>query len=309
LAASPKTGWRIGFVGLGQMGSRMAQRLVAAGYDVVAFDVDAAAIARLVEAGASAAKSPQALAEVCEIVLCSLPRPEVVEEVILGANGLADGRAIKLVVDLSTTGSVKLAHVAAVLASKGIALVDAPVSGGVGAAEGGTLTFMIAGEPAARAEAEPILQRLGSHLFVIGDTPGLGQKMKLINNMLCAANAVAAFEALVIGVKGGLEAETMLKVINVSSGRSFITTDKAPQCVLPRTFPPRFATELLLKDLRLGVEEARADAAPLWMMEAALEFVSTAIVEGDPTADYASLIRYFERRAGVEVSGNSGATG
>lgn len=308
MEASPQFSEKIGFVGLGQMGSRMARRLVDAGLDVVVFDVDAAAVAKLVEDGASAAESPHALADLCEIVLCSLPRPDVVEHVVLGTGGLAEGRSIKLVVDLSTTGSVKLAQITAVLASNNIALLDAPVSGGIGAAEAGTLTFMIAGEPAARDRVQAILQCLGSNLFVIGDTPGLGQKMKLINNMLCAANAVAAFEALVIGVKGGLEAETMLNVINVSSGRSFITTDKVPQCVLPRTFPPRFATELLLKDVKLGVAEARLNAAPLCMMDAALDLLATAIEEGDPTADYANLIKYFERRAGVEVAGNPGET-
>ena len=307
MSGSPQSGQRVGFVGLGQMGSRMAARLVAAGYDLVVFDTDNAAVARLVGSGASSASSLLALADTCHTVLCSLPRPDVVEQVILAHEGLGEGAAVKLIVDLSTTGSVVTGQVAAALAEKGIVLVDAPISGGVTAAEAGTLTIMIAGESNARGQVDAILGCLGSKRFVIGNEPGLGQKMKLINNMLCAANAVTTFEALVAGVKGGLDAETMLNVINVSSGRSFISTDKVPECVLPRTFPPRFATELLLKDLKLGVEEARANNAPLWMLEAALEFTCTAIAEGDPTADYASLIKYFELRAGVEVAGSKGA--
>jgi len=300
---------KIGFVGLGQMGSRMAGRLMRAGFDLVVCDVDEAAVARLAKAGASQTRTPRDLADACEVVLCSLPMPEVVSRVTMGEDGLARGRAVKVVVDLSTTGSVVEEKLAAGLASRGITLLDAPVSGGVGAAEAGNLTLMIAGDHAARARVDSILQCLGSNLFVIGDTPGLGQKMKLINNMLCAANAVTTFEALVTGVKGGLDAETMLNVINVSSGRSFISTDKVPQCVLPRTFPPRFAVELLLKDLKLGVDEARASEAPLWMMNAALEFITSAIEEGDPSADYATLIKYFERRAGVEVAGKAGVSG
>lgn len=293
---------RIGFIGLGQMGARMAARLVAAGCDVLVHDLDEAVVARLVAAGATAAGSSAEVGDACGIVLCSLPRPEIVRAVILGPDGVTSGRTVQLVVDLSTTGSLVTESIAAALADKGIAFIDAPVSGGVGAAEAGGLTIMMAGPPNARSRAEGILRHLGSNLFVIGDRPGLGQKMKLVNNMLCAANAVTTFEALVAGVKGGLDASTMLDVINVSSGRSFISTDKVPQCVMPRTFPPRFATELLLKDMKLGVEEAGQDGASLWMLTAALDFLQTAIAEMNPSDDYAGLIRYFERRANVEVS-------
>lgn len=292
---------KIGFIGLGQMGSRMAARLIGNETDLLVFDLDAAAVARLTEQGATYCDSPRAIADACEVVLCSLPRPEIVEHVLLGAEGVLHGSAVKIVIDLSTTGSVVSARMAEALAKHDIALVDAPVSGGVGAAEAGTLTLMIAGPLDARRAVEPVLQRLGTNLFVIGDEPGLGQKLKLINNMLCAANAVTTFEALVIGAKGGLDVKRMIDVINVSSGRSFISTDKVPQCVLPRTFPPRFATELLLKDMKLGVNEARASDSPLWMMNSALEFLDEAILECDPKADYATLIQYFERRAGVEV--------
>jgi 3-hydroxyisobutyrate dehydrogenase len=298
---------QVGFVGLGQMGSRMAARLVGAGLEIIAFDIDPAAVAELVARGATAAHTLREVADRAAIILCSLPRPDVVERAILGENGLAGGSAVELIIDLSTTGTLKLKEIAVALATKGIDLVDAPVSGGVGGAAAGTLTLMIAGKPEARNRVDALLRHLGSNLFIIGDTPGLGQKMKLVNNMLCAANAVVAFEAMVMGVKGGLDAQTMLDVINVSSGRSFITTDKLPQCVLPRSFPPRFATELLLKDLKLAVDEAEADSAPLWMMPAALEFIATAMDEGNPQADYASLIKYFERRSQVEVTGRTTA--
>ena len=296
----------VGFIGLGQMGSRMAARLVGGDQELNVFDLDEHAVNRLITLGAVSQASPRAIGDTCGIVLCSLPRPEVVEQVLLAEGGLSDGHAVKTIVDLSTTGSKVTERVGAALAAKGIALVDAPVSGGVAAAEAGSLTFMIAGDPDARSQVAPVLASLGTHLFVIGDNPGLGQKMKLINNMLCAANAVTAFEALVAGVKCGLDAETMLDVINVSSGRSFISTDKVPQCVLPRTFPPRFATELLLKDMKLGVDEALAADAPLWMMTSALQFMSEAINEMDPADDYAGLIRYFERRAGVEFAPSKG---
>jgi 3-hydroxyisobutyrate dehydrogenase len=292
----------IGFVGLGQMGSRMAARLVDAGLQVVAFDIDSAALQKLVTRGASAAASPAAVAAQAPIIFCSLPQPHIVEQIMIGDGGLSGGTAVEIIVDLSTTGPTKVIQIAAHLRPHGIELVDAPVSGGIGGAEAGKISIMVSGSPAALARVQPLLRDMGDRIFVLGEAPGLGQKMKLVNNMLVAANAVAAFEALVMGVKSGLDATLMLDVINASSGRSFITTDKIPQCVLPRTFPQRFATNLLYKDLKLGVEEASLIGAPLWMMEAAQRFMAQAMEETDPTADYASLIKYFERRAGVEVA-------
>ena len=292
----------IGFIGLGQMGSRMAARLVDQGLPVVAFDVDQAALAKLAARGASVAESPEAVGTKAEIVICSLPLPHIVEQVMIGEAGVSHGSAVEIIVDMSTIGPSKVIQIAEHLRKRGIELVDAPVSGGVGGAEAGTLSLMVSGSPDALARVEPILRHLGNRIFVLGEAPGLGQKMKLINNMLVAANAVAAFEAMVMGVKSGLDADTMLEVINASSGRSFITTDKIPDCVLPRTFPRRFATNLLYKDLKLGIEEASLMDAPLWMMHAAFGFLAKAMEETDPTADYASLIEYFEHRAGVEVS-------
>jgi 3-hydroxyisobutyrate dehydrogenase len=283
----------IGFVGLGQMGSRMAARLVDAGLQVVAFDIDSAALQKLVTRGASAAASPAAVAAQAPIIFCSLPQPHIVEQIMIGDGGLSGGTAVEIIVDLSTTGPTKVIQIAAHLRPHGIELVDAPVSGGIGGAEAGKLSIMVSGSPAALARVQPLLRHMGDRIFVLGEAPGLGQKMKLVNNMLVAANAVAAFEALVMGVKSGLDATLMLDVINASSGRSFITTDKIPQCVLRRTFPQRFATNLLYKDLKLGVEEASLIGAPLWMMEAAQRFMAQAMEETDPTADYASLIKYF----------------
>ena len=293
----------IGFIGLGQMGARMAARLVASGARVVAFDVDAVALARLVDLGATPATSAADVASQALVVLCSLPRPDIVEVVMLGPDGIATGSAVEVVIDLSTTGSAKIAEIAAALAERQIDLVDAPVSGGVGGAEAGTLTLMVSGNPAAVARVDPILRLLGDKIFVMGDAPGLGQKMKLVNNMLVAAHALAAFETLVMGAKSGLDPVRMVEVVNASSGRSFITTDKIPQCVLPRTFPPRFATELLLKDVKLGMAEAAAIGCNMPVMARTLELIEQAMAEGDPHADYTALIRYFERRAGVELSG------
>lgn len=286
------------------MGSRMAGRIVQSGAELIVCDVNADAVANLAEQGAIAAETPAHIAEQAAIILCSLPTPAIVETVLFGKNGLVEGGAVKIIVDLSTTGAFKIIEFADRLKQHGICLVDAPVSGGVDGAAAGALSIMVSGNPEAVEQVSPILGLLGKNIFVMGDEPGLGQRMKLVNNMLVAANAVSAFETLVLGTKAGLDPTRMVEVINASSGRSFITTDKVPQCVLPRTFPARFATELLYKDVKLGIEEAAAVGSRLWMMEAAFRLIGQAMAEGDPKADYATLIHYFERRSRVEVKGD-----
>ena len=146
-------------------------------------------------------------------------------------------------------------RLAGLFQEKGVAFVDAPVSGGVIGAEQGTLSVMAAGDCQAFDIVEPLLCALGRNVFYVGARPSMGQAMKLVNNMLAATNAVATFETLVMGAKAGLDTQVMLDVINVSSGRNSAALDRVPQCVLPRTFPMRFARSLLYKDVRLWVEE------------------------------------------------------
>lgn len=146
-------------------------------------------------------------------------------------------------------------RLAGLFKEKGVAFVDAPVSGGVIGAEQGTLSVMAARDCQAFDIVEPLLCALGRNVFYVGARPSMGQAMKLVNNMLAATNAVATFETLVMGAKAGLDTQVMLDVINVSSGRNSAALDRVPQCVLPRTFAMRFARSLLYKDVRLWVEE------------------------------------------------------
>lgn len=285
---------KAGFIGLGRMGYHMAERLLAAKHQLVVFDTDPAALDRLVQSGATAATDVQTLANEVETILLSLPTPDVVSDV---ARAISHGKA-RVVVDLSTTGPETSTHIHASLAKEGISFIDAPVSGGPAGAEAGTLAIMLSGEEQAVQQVQPYLDELGRS-FYLGSKPGLGQAMKVINNTLCTVSNVAAFEGLILGTKLGLDSKTMLDVINASSGRSFATEVKIPQCILDRSFPMRFTTELLEKDTRLCIDTAKSNDVPMPVSENALAFLQQGIERGFGKEDYGRLITILEEKTGV----------
>lgn len=291
----------IGFIGLGIMGSRMAARLVDAGHTLVVHDLNEAAVAALVAKGATAARSAAEAATRSDVVLLSLPTPDVVEAVLTGPGGVIESKRARIVIDTSTTGSQVIVRAAPQLAVKGMTLIDAPVSGGVSGAANGTLTVMAGGDAKAFEAVRPILEVIGTTVTHMGDKPGLGQAMKLVNNMLSAAGTLAAMEVLVAGAKAGLDPQKMLDVINVSSGRCFGTEVKIPECILPGTFPMRFSTNLLHKDVALGVAEAEAMGARMWVVKCARDLLAYSKEQGDGALDYAHIITYFEEWAGGDA--------
>ncbi len=288
---------KIGLIGLGNIGVHFGTRLLAAGHELLVHDRSAEAQERLVAKGAKACGSAKEMASLVEIVLLCLPMPRVVVDV---AAEVAEGDKVRIVVDLSTTGPSATKEVEALLKAKNIAMVGAPVSGGTVAAEKGTLAVMPAGPQNVFEEIEPLLKVIGKNIFYLGADPSLGQTMKIINNTLYATTMVASSEALVYGVKAGLDPKMMLDVINVSSGRSFATIERIPQCVLDRSFPIRFTTELLHKDIKMCIDEAEKIGAPMLVNPATRQFLAFAISQGDGQKDNAYPIRHFEQWAGVE---------
>jgi 3-hydroxyisobutyrate dehydrogenase len=288
---------KIGLIGLGNIGVHFGTRLLAAGHELLVHDRSAEAKERLVAKGAKACGSAKEMASLVEIVLLCLPMPRVVVDV---AAEVAEGDKVRIVVDLSTTGPSATKEVEALLKAKNIAMVGAPVSGGTVAAEKGTLAVMPAGPQNVFEEIEPLLKVIGKNIFYLGADPSLGQTMKIINNTLYATTMVASSEALVYGVKAGLDPKMMLDVINVSSGRSFATMERIPQCVLDRSFPIRFTTELLHKDIKMCIDEAEKIGAPMLVNPATRQFLAFAISQGDGQKDNAYPIRHFEQWAGVE---------
>jgi len=290
----------VGFIGVGRMGGPMARRLLEAGYGVTIYDTSEAALAAHEKLGAKRAESPAAVASAAEIVIGSLPTPPIVEAVALGPKGVIEGTQVKIFIDVSTTGSVYAKRIAAGLAKKGIVQVDAPVSGGVKGAENGTLAVMVSCSDEIYARVQAILAVIGK-LFHVGKEPGQGQTMKLMNNLLSATAMAISSEAVVMGVKAGLDPQMIVDVINAGSGRNSATQDKIPRCVIPRTFDFGFALALLNKDVRLCMEEADAMGVPMIVGNSVRQLLAiTAVTEG-PNADMTDVVKSVERWAGVKV--------
>ncbi|MCB4820624.1 NAD(P)-dependent oxidoreductase [Roseicella aerolata] len=296
----------LGFVGLGAMGAPMVRRLLGAGHRVLVHDVQAAAVAAAVSRGAEGRDSPAAVAAEAEVVLVSLPTPDVVRQVALGPNGLmdglAEGGALRIYVDLSTTGAQVAQAVAEGLAPRGVTALDAPVSGGVAGAEAGTLSVMAAGEPAAFERVRPVLEVIGSNTVLVGEKVGLGQTLKLVNNLLAATTWAAACEALAMGTKAGLDPELMVNVINKSSGRSFPTERFAAGPVLTRRFDFGFRMELMAKDMRLALQEAEALGLVMPTSRAAQLLYGLAMAGGGAKGDVSELVKVTEDWASVEIT-------
>jgi 2-hydroxy-3-oxopropionate reductase len=291
---------RLGFVGLGHMGSRIARTLLGKGHELLVFDLRKDAVDVLVAAGASAAASARDVASQCEAVFVCLPTPEAVQEVASGANGLSGGTKIRTYIDLSTTGPLVAQAVAWQLRPLGITCLDAPVSGGLGAAERGTLSVMVAGPMPAVEEMLPVLRCFGTPTHV-SETVGLGHMMKLINNLLSGTAIAITAEAMVLGVKAGLDPEVMLKVLNLSSGRNCATEERFPNHVLNRTFQNGFANALMRKDVHLCLEVAERLQIPLWVGTAVDRLWMQAVVQLGPDKGTTSIVQLIEAWAGVEV--------
>jgi len=208
----------LGFIGIGRMGGPMASRLLEAGYSLCVYDRQQDVAAELVARSARLARSPGEVASTAEIVLLSLPTPDVVKAVALGDNGIKAGNRVRTVIDLSTTGPGVATIVAKGLDERQIVLIDSPVSGGIAGAKAGTLAVMVSGpRDVYDAKVAPILKHFGK-LFYTGDKPGLAQTAKLVNNLLAAAALVISSEGMAMGVKAGLDPKVLLDIINVSSG-------------------------------------------------------------------------------------------
>lgn len=289
----------IGFIGVGVMGRPIASRLIDAGHTLVVFDRDEQAVAELTALGARAGTSVRDVADQARIVFTSLPTPAIFRQVTLGEGGLIEGSAVKILVDLSTVGSRLEKEVADGLLTKGIDTVDAPVSGGAAGAKKGTLAIMLAGKPAVLEQVRPLFDVLGK-VFVVGEQPGQGQLLKLLNNMLSSTAFAITSEAFVAGVRGGLDPEVMMSVINAGSGKNGATMDKFPKHVLPRSFDFGFPVGSVCKDIGLAVDECQALGVPTWVGSVARQVWNYAAMQDGAKRDMTELVRYVERWSSEE---------
>ena len=291
----------LGFVGVGDMGGPMAGRLLDAGFSLVIYDVRDEATAPLGARGATIADSPKAVADAVETVIVSLPTPDVVRLVALGEHGLIQGSAIRRYVDLSTTGAVMATEISTAMTEKGVECLDSPVSGGVRGAEAGTLALMVSGDKAFYEAMLPVFAAIGKNPFYLGAAPGLGQTMKLTNNYLSATANIATAEAMVMGVKAGLDPKIMIEVFNASSGRNDSTMNKVPNSILNRRFDKSMKQRLLYKDVRLCMAEAEALEIPMWLGNSVKQVLAFAVSQGTGDEPSVALIKYLEDWAGVTV--------
>ncbi|MDP5110924.1 MAG: NAD(P)-dependent oxidoreductase [Burkholderiaceae bacterium] len=288
---------KVGLIGAGNIGQHFATRILAAGHELVIFDLNKDVLSRFKALGAEVAEGVSDLASRTTDVYLCLPVPAAVKNV---ATEVVKGSKVKMLIDLSTTGPSVTKEVHEILSQRAIAFVSAPVSGGTVAAQHGTLAVMASGDAEAFKKAEPVLNIIGKNIFFLGEDPSLGQTMKIINNTLYATSMLASCEALVYGVKAGLDSKTMLDVLNVSSGRSFATLERIPQCALDRSFPVRFTTELLHKDIKMCLDEAEKIGAPMFVNQNARQFLAFAMTQGDGPKDNLFPMRHFEEWAGVQ---------
>ncbi len=294
----------IGFIGLGKMGFPMARRLIEAKHQLTVFDQRQEAVEKLVALGAQAASSTKEVADRAETVLASLPSLHASLEVATGTGGVIEGKRVRRFVDLSTVGSHMAVRIHDALAQRNIVQLDSPVSGGVGGAEKGTLAVMVSGPKADFEAVKTALDVIGK-VFFIGEKPGSAQTMKLANNLLSATAVVATSEAVVMGVKSGLDASVMVDVINAGSGMNTASRDKFPRAILPRTFDFGFATGLMVKDVRLCLDEMKALGLSMEVAEAVGRLWEVVIREMGAESDFTSAIKPIEQAAGVVVGGKT----
>jgi 3-hydroxyisobutyrate dehydrogenase-like beta-hydroxyacid dehydrogenase len=292
----------IGFIGLGKIGTPMAERLRLAGFELLIHDSRPEAMAPLREKGCRTAASPAELAAEADTVLLSLPTPAAVEGVVLGSQGIARGNRLTRVIDLSTSGPRTSQTVAAGLSRVGKVLWDSPVSGGPAGARAGTLALMLACPSNEIEAATSILRHLGK-VFHVGERAGMGQTMKLVNNLMSAAALAISSEAVALGVKAGLAAQTVVEVCNAGSGRNSATLDKFPRAILPRAFNFGFTNGLMSKDVDLCLREAQALGLSLPVAQSVQETWARAVAEIGPEEDFTTIVKLMEHSAGVEFRG------
>ncbi|WKA58078.1 NAD(P)-dependent oxidoreductase [Planococcus shenhongbingii] len=294
---------RAGIIGLGNMGGRMAKRLLEQGVEVGIFDLNKDFVRSFVELGAEEAESPADLASKFQYIITVLPNVFIVKETLTGSEGLMKGlKPESLLIEMTTSIPSVTKELSGMLRTEGFRMIDAPVSGGVKKAEDGTLSIMVGGEERDFDEAKPLLSLIGQNIFHVGES-GAGHTIKALNNMISATTLAATGEAMALGVKLGLDPNKMLDVINSSTGRSFSSDFKFPNQVLTRNFEVGFTLDLMVKDLKIAMSMAEEEKVPMFISSASFQLWKHAWSQGGGNQDHTAIIKYIEEMFGVEIKG------
>jgi 3-hydroxyisobutyrate dehydrogenase len=291
---------RIGFIGLGVMGGRMAGTLARAGHPLAVHDIDQAKVRALT--GAAACASPTEVAQRSDIVFTSLPLPATVRSVYLGPDGVLEGaRAGMVLVDTSTVDPETTRAVNAAAAARGVHYLDVPVSGGWREAETGALVLIVGGDREAFDRVRDVLVVLGPSVHYAGPS-GAGNVIKLVNNVMSMGNVLIAAEAFVLGVRAGMEPQRLLDILRTSAGRSYHFEKRFPN-ILARNFAPGFTVDLARKDLGLAVDMARSHDVPVPATSLPHQLYNACAGLGEGSSDFAAIIKLFESWTRTEIKG------
>jgi 2-hydroxymethylglutarate dehydrogenase len=291
---------KIGFIGIGQMGRHMSRRILEAGYNLTVYDTIKEAAVPLLEKGAKWANTPREMAEACEAIFSSLPTPPIIEEVVYGDSGLSRGwKKGDIFVDMSTNSPSVIRKIAQDAVKKGVAVLDAPVSGGTKGAEAGTLTIMVGGDAAALKGVEKILLTMGQKVVRVGDI-GCGNVAKLVNNLISLAiNSISA-EGFALGVKAGIDPQMLLDIISTSTGENWCVK-QYPKTTFIGNFEPGFKISLAYKDIGLALGLGQEYGVPLPVGVAVKKDLEDTIAAGYIDKGVDAVILPLEKAAGVKV--------
>ena len=292
---------KVGFIGLGVMGGPMALNILKGGHELTVFDLSREAVERLMRAGAKAAGSPREVGAASEVVVTMLPEPQHVEEVVLGADGVAAGlQPNGVVIDMSTIDPQTSQKVGAELRRRGFDMVDSPVGKTSEHAATGTLTLMVGGEPDVIERVKPVLDCMGNETYLCGG-PGMGHAMKITNNLLATTIMAANTEALAIGVKSGLTLDLMIEVMKTTMAWNNQLAVAMPKKAFRGDDSPVFMVKLAAKDVRLANELARAQGFEPYVGLGAQRTLERAMEKGFADRDTAALMRIREDELGIRV--------
>ena len=290
---------KIGFIGIGIMGRPMAKNLLKAGYDLVVYD-KFAKLDDVVAAGAKAGTSNKDVAAQSDVIITMLPNSPHVKEAVLGEAGVIEGvKAGAILVDMSSIAPAASQEICAALKKKGVAMLDAPVSGGEPKAIDGTLAIMVGGDAATFEKVRPILEKMGSSVVLTGDI-GAGNVTKLANQIVVALNIAAVSEAFVLATKAGVNPETVFNAIKGGLAGSTVMNAKVPM-MLARNFAPGFRIELHVKDLQNALDTAHALHVAVPLTANVMETMQALTLDGLSTSDHSAIVRHYEKLAQVEV--------
>ena len=291
---------KLGLIGLGNIGEPLCRKLIEEGYDVFVYDVDREAMAQLEGTAAEPAKSPKILAAAADVVLLSLPNSAVVEQIVLGEDGLHESLSPgKVLIDTSSSKPSSTRTISGRLAEAGIDMLDAPVSGGVMKAREGTLAVMVGGRREVFERCLPILQAFGGEIFFVGDH-GTGHLAKSLNNLLSATTLASAAEAVILAERAGLSPDLFVEIINASNGRSYSTEVKFPKYILDRSFEDGFATALMSKDLKIALEAAAEMDVPMLIGSTVAQIWQAAVAQGNGARNHTEIYAFLENMAGSQ---------